>query len=406
MLIRSSAMLRWCLLLMVATVTVGVACEVWLFNFSSGFQRLKASSLAQQPFDYGPTRYPILYAGGKIRTAEPVQSVTFFAPLFGGARPQVNPTLPLVGNPPNNLLSSFHGSTLLFEQPGEYYLKINGTDFLKVLVLDRRQPIDEGVVKIFDFTVANTLWCNGGDPRWSQQGTVGFISEWFTSQSPALLLCGPTGELFRQIVFDRFALPSRIVTFPGTYRQDDGSIGRTTHNVPEVYLPGAGQFVMFDINNAFFVRWMGAMELAQQIHTITDDRAQLEDDWWQRAGLDVYQDAPIAYLPESHYPNPDRATDFVFEAALVSGRRADSGWDNYGRLMYGGIAYFGRPGYGTAFLGRYTYGVQHEDPALAQNAMDWIAEFNLPTRTVSPDQLRVLLEAGFAEQIAQADWRR
>ncbi len=229
----------------------------------------------EEALSFGDSTYPVLFAGDTIRRWEDVQSLGFFSPLFGAERNVVNPATPVV----------IERRTIRFDEPGEYYLEINHERFLKVLILDPLEPISKGVLRIFDFLVANLLVSNGEQPVWDKLGLDRYIQRWVHSKDPGLLLCGPTDSMFRALVFERFRLPNRMVTLPGVYRRNR-QIVKATHNVPEIYLPDIGKFVLFDLNNAFVVRWLNAIDLAYLIHSATDDSAYLTDDQWNALGLE------------------------------------------------------------------------------------------------------------------------
>jgi hypothetical protein len=350
-------------------------------------------------------QYPVLFAGQGVSVSSPVWSLGQFLPAFGGERQAVNPALPRL-----------EGSRrIVFDLPGEYYLHVNDGQPLKVVVLDAREPISAGVVRIFDFSVANIVFCDGDDPDWALDQTR-FVSEWFRQEAPAALLCGPTADVFQKLVYDRFRLPSRVASFPGFYRRD-GTIYRSSHNVPEVYLPDIGRFVMFDVNNALLVRWLGAMDIAERINASLDERAILSSAALRRLHLDIYPHAPSVYKPVTFYCNPDKKPGFVANARLVTRVPVNRHWteDEQGfcpggpcfiaTWFYGGVAYFNAQWSGTAFLPGYTYASLHRDPALTRAAVSATEQFGVkPVLVVSQAELRRELDRGFAAQIEARPW--
>ena len=188
-------------------------------------------------FRFPDSRYPILFSGTTVEASQPITSVRYFAPLFGKSRTVVNPA-PI----------DIDGRQLTFREAGEYYLVVNDAHHLKAIVLDATEPISQGVTRIYDFNLANVAWCTADDRAWYEAADH-FLEFFFYSPGPVGLLCGPAAEVFRRMVWDRFRLPSRVVTFPGTYYAGS-EIRRATHNVPEVYLPDKRKFVLFDINNS------------------------------------------------------------------------------------------------------------------------------------------------------------
>jgi hypothetical protein len=120
--------------------------------------------------------FPVLYEGESIYSSNIIRGVEYFNPLFGAERELVNPDKPLVG---------LDKKSLIFNVPGEYYLKVNLTNAIKVIVLSRQDSISSAVVRIFDFAVANLLYINAPDEQkrfYSDKNN--YISDWFTSDRP------------------------------------------------------------------------------------------------------------------------------------------------------------------------------------------------------------------------------
>lgn len=353
----------------------------------------------EEIFDYGDSKFPIIYAGESIALFQKVQIITYFQPLFGKERSRVNPVQPRKED-----------NKIIFDTPGEYYLMVNDAFPLKVIVLDPEEKISEGVLRIFDFSVANLLACNANDIDWNNNSWA-LLSGWFQSLEAKGLLCGPTAELFRRMVYDRFRLPSRWVTFPGTYRGRGKQIGRNIHNVVEVYLPEQERFVMFDINNALVVRWKSAMDIAKIIHAETDSTALMNSFTWQalidrakwsKSGLDVYRGHVQGKRPKSADFSKSEPNTSLDE--WISDDPLEIYWPALARVYYGGVAYFGGNGYGTEFLKTYTFGSLHDDKELELAAIKWVESSKLNVTVLPPDELEARLEAGFRDVIASRPW--
>lgn len=375
-----------------------VACIVVLTCVVSGFFLLTRAGEESPPEEvqlFGDSRYPVLLAGDAITRWEDILSVGFFAPLFSPERPVVNPATPTLER----------RRTLRFEVPGEYYLNINEGHFLKVLILDPREPISQGVVHIFDFLVANLLVSNGEQPLWDTLGPERYTQKWFRSKEPGWLLCGPTDWIFRALVFERFRLPNRMVTLPGAYRVN-GKIVTGIHNAPEIYLPDIGKFVMFDVNNAFLVRWRNAIELAALIHDTAGEPAHLTRDHWRRLSMDVYQDWPRALRAKYVDVLRGDGKSIPFSRGLLSDRTVDHYWPDLLNVLYGGVAYQGHHTYGTGFLTpTFHFGSLHGDRGLESVAMKLLRDLGMGVGRYHLRQLSQMLEEGFQPEIAAAAWR-
>ena len=345
---------------------------------------------------FGDSQYPVLFAGDTIRRWKDVHSLGFFTPLFGAERVVVNPTVPTVEE----------RRSIRFHEPGEYYLEINHENFLKVLILDPEEPISKGVLRIFDFLVANLLVSNGEDPIWYELGPERYIQRWVHRKHPGLLLCGPTDKMFRTLVFERFRLPTRMVTLSSVYRRD-GKIGESTHNVPEIYLPDIGKFVMFDVNNAFVVRWLNAIDLARSVHSTTDDSANLTDDQWNGLDLDVYREVPNAFRPVRFNVLKGRDEAVEFSPELVSSVPVETRWVDMTEIYYGGVVYRGQSYYGTGFLEHdYSFGSLHTDPELEEATVKLVNSYeaDAKVKVYSLRELTHMLDRGFGNQIEAKAW--
>jgi hypothetical protein len=347
-------------------------------------------------YDLGDSAYPILYTGDSIQSASQITDLRFFRPFFGKHRGRVNPVKPLL----------LEERRLQFTKPGEYYLKLNGRHSLKVLVLSKAETVSSDVLRIFDFLLANMVFCDGNDADWYADAEKA-IGRLFTTKAPLALLCGPSHELFRRLVADRLALPSRIASFPGVYIRES-RILRSTHNVAEVYLPDVHKFVFFDINNAFAAKWLSAMELSRAIHSVLDDDVVLTLELWRSLGLKVHDPKIRVLKPTSSsckvYEGP---VNFTFDKTLLSSEEAKDNWLNFGMHLYGGVAYNGFwKGYGVDYLGDLMFASLHENPDLLAAVISWENEYGLEPRVVTPDDLKAALDNGVQAIIESKPWLR
>ena len=74
---------------------------------------------------------------------------------------------------------------------------------------------------------------------------------------------------------------------------------------------------------------------------------------------------------------------------------------------FGGAAYFGHRGYGTEFLGIFTFGSLHENSKLTDAAVELAnnSSHAVKVKVVTPEELERLLVQGFATKIAAKAWR-
>jgi len=352
-------------------------------------------------FSFGESKYPILLAGECVTASGAIRRIAYFKPLFGGDRKVVNPAEPKVTN-----------RQLTFTEPGEYYLHINNIEFLKVLVIDPAEKMTGGLLRLFDFFVANNLYLGASDNSWYTK-RYRFLRRFFRSCDPMMLSCGPSHSVFREWVVDRFAVPTRIVTFTST-RLSSGMVVYATHNLPEVYVPELGKFVMLDVNSNFVPKWLDAMETAAIVHSSgTDDDDFTQD--WRDYGLDLYSG-----VEDVRYANADFLTglrqelgspDVSFEPQLVSKAPIITDRVPALRCFYGGAGYWGgglsyvQPT-GTEFLpGNSVHWASIQtNPLLVEAALTY-QRFNKPEfEIVDPDKLRAQLEAGHRSSIAAAGW--
>jgi len=346
-------------------------------------------------YSYPDTQFPIIWKGQSVTASSAVETIEFFQPLFGKERKRVNPILP-----------STSGSSITFPLSGEYYLKINGDYYLKVIVLDPAEPISAGVVRIFDFCVANMLYALQDEALFYGVDRNVFVKNWFESENPARLDCGPTQVVFTMLIKDRFSLPIRKVTFPGVFKWE-GNRYYATHNLTEVYLPDKAKWVLFDVNYAFFVRWMNALELVQYLrdHSSSYDTGYFN--YVPFSQLDVYPDVPRSFMAR----NQTDMTLKTFSPEQVSTIPTVYLWKEAFRFYYSGVAYWGNNvpwlPTGTEFLsGDVVFAQMHTNPELAQAAIDYEKSYGLQVTVVTPAELAQALANGAQAEINLKAWER
>jgi len=346
-------------------------------------------------FSYPDTQFPIIWKGQAVTASAAIETIEFFQPLFGKERKRVNPAIPATS-----------GSSITFPLAGEYYLKINGDCYLKVIVLDPAEPISAGVVRIFDFCVANMLYAEQDQALFYGFDRNVFVKNWFESENPARLDCGPTQVVFTILLKDRFSLPLRKVTFPGVFKWE-GNRYYATHNLTEVYLPDKAKWVLFDINYAFFVRWMSALELVQYLR---DNCSSYDTGYFSYvpfSQLDVYPDAPRSFMAR----NQTDMTLKTFSPDQVSTIPTVYLWKEAFRFYYSGVAYWGNNvpwlPTGTEFLsGDVVFAQMHTNPELAQAAVDYERSYGLQVTVVTPSELSQALAIGAQAEIDLKAWEQ
>lgn len=353
-------------------------------------------------FSFGESRYPVIFAKEFAMASTSIRQLDFFTPLFGAERKVVNPATPVV-----------RGEQIHFREPGEYYLRVNG-DYLKVLVLDPNEGAKEALLRMFDFFVANNLYLGADDNAWYADRRS-YLRSFFRSCEPMMLSCGPSHSVWREWVSDRLALPTRITTFSST-RLTNGMVTYAAHNLPEVYVPELGKWVMFDLNSNFVPRWLDAMEVCAVVHAKGKD----EDDYtqsWQSYGLDLYagvvaRNANSAYLDDLRR-QAAWGNAMPFEPALVTNDVIRDSLMIALRCYYGGAAYWGgdipsvQPT-GTEFLpGSVLYWASlHESQLLELAALEYARySYRLETKIVKPTQLRSMLDDGHRRVIEAGLWK-
>jgi len=353
-------------------------------------------------FSFGESRYPIIFAKELATASTRIRKIEFFTPLFGAERKVVNPAMPVI-----------KGEEIHFREPGEYYLKVNG-DYLKVLVLDPSEGTKEALLRMFDFFVANNLYLGADDNAWYQERRT-YLRSFFRSCEPMMLSCGPSHAVWREWVGDRLALPTRIVTLTST-RLSNGMVTYAAHNLPEVYVPELGKWVMFDLNSNFVPRWLDAMEFCQVVHAKGKDEDDFTQDW-QSYGLDLYagvaaRNANPTYLDELRR-QAGSGTAMPFEPALVTNDVTRDSLVIALRCYYGGAAYWGgdilsvQPS-GTEFLpGNTVYWASlHENQLLKLAAIEYAKYmYRTEVKILEPSQLRVMLDGGHRRVIEAALWK-
>ncbi|HYO75734.1 MAG TPA: twin-arginine translocation signal domain-containing protein, partial [Thermoanaerobaculia bacterium] len=207
--------------------------------------------------------FPLFRPGQTATASERITKLEFFVPLFGAERKGlVNPKLPKVIN----------ARTIRFDEPGEYYLRVNGgAGYLKAVVFAPDEGIPASLIRLFDFCVVNNLYLGAEDNVWYYR-RADYLTEFFTAEQPMMLSCGPTHGVFRWLVRERFCLPARIMTAPGTYYHN-GEVARLSHNVPEIYIPDYDKYVFMDLNFGMVPLWLDALELAEVAHATWGDTA-------------------------------------------------------------------------------------------------------------------------------------
>lgn len=351
--------------------------------------------------------FPILWEGQDIVVSGNVSAIAYFAPLFGAERAAVNPSTPHVT-----------GSRIGFAKAGEYYLTVNGTTSIKVLVLATSEPISSAVVRVFDFCRANILFdtCHDDTDALFYADQEGFAHRFFESAEPVALLCGPAHSLFQRLVQEGLGLPTRKPTFPGTVRWSDEkcnvSLFQITHNPLEVYLPDQGKWALFDVNFGFLAEWLDASELSEFTTLMGGPGTMGYMNLTALKRLNVYTGGPTTRLCREAGAGEDPYPPIRLR---VSGVPAAYNWKDDFRFYYGGVAYWGGEAFfqmphGTEFLaGTYVWASRHWDRDLELAARTWWESLwqgvALKVTIVTPETLRLLLEAGHRSEILQEAWK-
>jgi hypothetical protein len=169
-----------------------------------------------------------------------------------------------------------------------------------------------------------------------------------------------------------------------------------------VYLPDVGKWVVFDVNNAFVVRWKSALELSALVKAASRDSELLTDDQWQALRLPIHLGAPVTYRPVGSVTDSKR-----FDDEFLTDTRGRELWHRLSCLYVGGPAYWGGAGYGTGFLpAQYNFASFHDDPELEQAAVEWIRGYDMEVGVFTADEMAHLLAEGHREAIEAEAWRR
>ncbi|HEX8255659.1 MAG TPA: hypothetical protein VF846_21150 [Thermoanaerobaculia bacterium] len=348
--------------------------------------------------------FPLFRPGQTATASERINKLEFFDPLFGAERKGVvNPRLPRVIN---------HARTIRFDEPGEYYLKINrGAGYLKAVVFAPDEGIPASLIRLFDFCVVNNLYLGAEDNVWYYR-RADYLTEFFTAEQPMMLSCGPTHGVFRWLVRERFCLPARILTAPGTYYYN-GEVMRQSHNVPEIYIPDYKKYVFMDLNFGMIPLWLDALELAEVAHGTWGDTAtdaeSLEDlnlrfhtSPATCPGRSEAWDLVNQYGSEGHL---EFSASYAIDQPLNTNSRARAV-----RAFWGGPAYWGqdmkgiRPT-GTEFLpGKYVFASYHHNKVLLDEAIAYIAGFDVKVDVYEPAMVRAMLQDGHTQAIAAREW--
>jgi hypothetical protein len=361
------------------------------FNLSGGND---GSAIAAETLEIPKSKYPIIYQGETYELAEDINSIETFLPLFDGERETVNPSDPKV----------IESTKLLFDVPGEYYLQINQSSNLKILVLSFEDSLSENIVSLFDFITANFLPMRGQGESFYQNRN-NYIDSFFQDGDPGLLLCGPTHSLLERLLADRFNIPVRNVTFTGTFLQS-GKVQYTTHNMLEVYLPDIEQWILFDVNNGFYVEWKSAVEISQIVRDTAGSGRKLSSEEWGAIDWAAY-DAKVANSVLPYRAADANNADAEYKPEHVSDIRADSVWHTTSQYFVGGPSYWnikrhGAPGLPEDF--DLYYVTMHDDELLIEASKRWQTNWNLTVKVVTKGEIKEMHSNVYSELIAEKGW--
>ncbi len=255
--------------------------------------------------------------------------------------------------------------------------------------------------------VANLLFSASDDSRYYANKST-FIYNWMTGELPGRLTCGPTHDILMYLIKDRFWLPTRKVTFPGTFYWE-GGVYKVTHNPLEVYLPDLEKWVLFDVNYAFFIKWKNAFEV---VRLIRENSSPYDTGYFGNSIFlaDIYADAPRSYLAKAFFDGNWASVDAPFSMAEVTVYPVSGLWRDEFRFYYSGAAYWGgnvgwQMPHGTEFLqGDYFLASKHTDKGLEEEAVSWIQRFGLTVTSLNEDVLAGMLEEGFRREIGEQKW--
>lgn len=343
-------------------------------------------------FDFGGQKHPVLYNQEYVALRGSLRNLDFFTPVFSPDRAAVNPGKPRV--------VVEKGRTLMyFDIPGEYYLDINKGPQLKVLVLNRDDNISSNVLRVFDFLTANLVVTQGNDKAF-YENRENFSMDFFKSEAPKMLLCGPTLSFFEMILRERFNLPVRDVTFTGVF-MEGGQLKYSTHNVIEVFLPDKNKWMMLDVNNGFAVKWMDSFEIAEKIRAASSTKKNISKAEFDAINFDFHHSVDARRTLNPFDPRG------VFNSDMLTRESARDNWHDLAKIFLGGPGYWGGKRFNQnglssvyqLYLSRY-----HQDEFLLEAQIRWQGNWDLKVRHVPPEQLKRMLNDAYAEEISAKKW--
>lgn len=349
----------------------------------------RATHLEWKDFAFNGQKYPILYEHELILVNKAIASVAYFRPLHSPDRPEVNPAKPAIQKIGDK-------SLITFGVPGEYYLVLNESYRLRVLILNRKQSIDLNVVALSDFVAANTSNINGNDAEW-YKGPEIFTQNYFSSDQPKMLLCGPTHGFLKLLIGARFGLPTRAVTFTGVYFEQ-GRIQYGTHNTLEVYLPENRKWVLFDPNNGFMAKWMDAFDITDAVRNASATKNSFTKDDFKKLKLDFHYNVDVK-RPFNNFSDQN-----LFFTGMLSKESQREQWPVLMQIFLGGPAYWG--GVAGSLPGDYHLysSLYHLDPFLIEAQARWQGNWPLKVLKITPDDLKRRLNERYAPEIAERKW--
>jgi hypothetical protein len=288
---------------------------------------------------------------------------------------------------------------------GEYYLRINEAQPVKVLVLPPGESISRSVLRTFDFCIANKSAMNRDETLYAADPS-GAIARWFRNDEPIFLLCSSAHDFFGRIIKEVFALPTRRVLLPGTGRLG-GEIYKVIHHVLEVYLPDIGKWGLFDVSNKFVVQWLDAFDIVDFVRKNEKD-TPLGTGYVKEsalASLDIYNGGVVSFLPKENDCIPAEGDG----NPCLSKLPVAYSWINLFKLFYGGVAYFGADSHVCEVAENNPwetciFASRHEDHELHDVAVEWIRENGFNPLLLSQEELKVRLAEAFRAELAEARW--
>jgi len=384
-----------------------------------------------------PNDIPIIYVNEKIIVNKIIHKITYFKSWFSPHRSNVNPSVPVKKIIDDRTIISFN-------KTGEYYLILDNNHKLKVLVLDDRHKnwipgshhqISDNVVRIFYFLAANHVSSVVENTR-HQQNQEKYIFDFFHREIPLLLTCGPSLSLFNEIINCKFNLLYRSVCWIGVYFEsaaaprdkimshdgewiggdgeggvggvgEDGVIGnargklfRCTHNVSEIYLPDLKKWVLFDLSNGFFIKWLDAFEcselLRKQYAETPQGMSLLDSTFKEKIKYDkkIHKcDLVDIYLGEHETTFEPVASDIrKFESNGLGGHPdwPDLGINILYKAMFSGPSYWAREFDPGCEYDKYVSNYTKHD-IIRQEQIKWDGEYGQKLLHVEPENLKRIL---------------